>query len=259
MGRTSSGSSPFPRSWLVSTASPRSSKSDTMGSCFGKDMYEMIQLFFEMPTNSPPLFAPVKLWKPISHWHWSRPMTLTRSRMLINRYLSPFPVRHLSSVNAPSRPWATRSISQISPSVSGDHTPMSFRVESPMTSITCKGIVVSASSCTALPRMLERSAFVFEAESSYLRVILARSISSWIANSISFSLCSLGPRLLFQWLSDAMPVIYLMRSSSYSFTNLVIFLTKASLIFMIIFMPGLFHTLNYSHTVNDDNMVMRLN
>ena len=41
------------------------------------------------------------------------------------------------------------------------------------------------SSSTTLPRMLERSAFVFEADSSSLRVTLAMSIWSCIANSIS--------------------------------------------------------------------------
>ena len=65
MGRTSSGSSPSTSSWLVSTPSPRSWNAETMGSSLGKDRYDVIQLFLDMPTNFPPQSAPVKLWKPI--------------------------------------------------------------------------------------------------------------------------------------------------------------------------------------------------
>ena len=99
MGRTSSGSSPSTRSWLVSIPSPRSWKAEMMGSSLGKDTYEVIQLFFEMPTNFLPQSAPVKLWKQIRPWHFSQPMTLTRSWMVIDQHLSPFPVRKLSLVS----------------------------------------------------------------------------------------------------------------------------------------------------------------
>ena len=82
MGRSSSGSSPSTSSWLVSTPSPRSWKTETTGSSLGKDRCDVIQLFFEMPTTFPPQSAPVKLLKPIN----------------------PFPVKKLSLVNAPSHP-----------------------------------------------------------------------------------------------------------------------------------------------------------
>ena len=120
---------------------------------------------------------------------------------------------------------------------------MSLREESPMASTTCKGIMVSASSwlwldidaakewawliwtvvpftttaflfdplfssSMALPRMLKRSAFVFEAESSSLRVILSNVNLVMNRKLHLLSLCSLGPRLLFQWLSDVIPVKY---------------------------------------------------
>ena len=54
MGRTSSGSSPSTSSWLVSTSSSRSWNAEMTGSSLATDRCEVIQLFFEMPTNSPP-------------------------------------------------------------------------------------------------------------------------------------------------------------------------------------------------------------
>ena len=59
-----------------------------------------------------------------------------------------------------------------------------------------------------LQRMLDRGAFVFEAESSSLRVILTNVYRVMDRILHLLSLCSLGPRLLFQWLSDVIAVKY---------------------------------------------------
>ena len=146
-GHTSSGSSPSTSSWLVSTPSPRNGRQRGWGhhwarigtrwsnSPFRCQQISLPNLHLWSYGNQSNLDISLGQWHSHAHEWWS----IDTCRLFQWEYWS-------SLVNPPSRPWATRSISKISTSVSGDHTSISLREESPMASITYKGITVSASS-----------------------------------------------------------------------------------------------------------------
>ena len=103
----------------------------------------LIHVDLLIPANLPPQSAPLKLCKPISPLDFSLPTAFTFSSTSIVRYLVHLSVKRFSAWSRCSAR-ATRSMSSIKTSVSGDQTP-TFIVELLLTS-TCNGICASASS-----------------------------------------------------------------------------------------------------------------